>query len=161
MIMITAITTTKKKIYIYIYNYNTKPPHRANTTNPTGTKSVIDWNNYRYSCNIDEPYQSPSKWNTIYIQVTVRILIAIRAQRRKVASSIPDGVIGISNWHNPCGQSGDRILVEARFSAPVQTGPGAHPASCTMGTGCFPVVKSGRGVTLTPHPLLLPLVMKE
>jgi hypothetical protein len=26
----------------------------------------------------------------------------------------------------------------ARFSAPVQTGPGAHPVSCTMGTGCFP-----------------------
>ena len=25
----------------------------------------------------------------------------------------------------------------ARFSAPVQTGPGAHPASCTMGTGSF------------------------
>jgi len=23
----------------------------------------------------------------------------------------------------------------ARFSAPVQTGPGAHPVSCTMGTG--------------------------
>jgi hypothetical protein len=23
----------------------------------------------------------------------------------------------------------------SRFSAPVQTGPGAHPASCTMGTG--------------------------
>ena len=23
----------------------------------------------------------------------------------------------------------------ARFSSPVQTGPGAHPASCTMGTG--------------------------
>jgi hypothetical protein len=26
---------------------------------------------------------------------------------------------------------------EARFSAPVQTGPGAYPASCTMGTGSF------------------------
>ena len=26
----------------------------------------------------------------------------------------------------------------ARFSAPVQIGPGAHPASCTMGTGSFP-----------------------
>jgi len=25
-----------------------------------------------------------------------------------------------------------------RFSAPVQTGPGAHPASYTMGTGYFP-----------------------
>ena len=49
----------------------------------------------------------------------------------------------------------------ARFSAPMQTGPGAHPASCTMGTGSFPEVKSGRGVTLTPHPLLVPLVMKE
>jgi len=44
----------------------------------------------------------------------------------------------------------------ARFSAPVQTGPGTHPASCTMGTGSFPGVKSGRSVTLTPHPLLVP-----
>ena len=26
---------------------------------------------------------------------------------------------------------------EARFSAPVQTGYGAHPASCTRGTGSF------------------------
>jgi hypothetical protein len=42
------------------------------------------------------------------------------------------------------------------FSAPVQTGPGAHSASCTMGTISFPAVKSGRGVTLTPHPLLVP-----
>ena len=39
-----------------------------------------------------------------------------------------------------------------RFSAPVQTGPGAHPASCTMDAGSFSGVKSGRGVTLTPHP---------
>jgi hypothetical protein len=45
------------------------------------------------------------------------------------------------------------------FSAPVQTGPAAHPASCTMGTGSFPRVKSGRGVTLTPHPLSV-VVMK-
>ena len=43
---------------------------------------------------------------------------------------------------NPCG---------ARFSAPVQTGPEAHPASCTIGTGSFPGVRCGRGVTLTPH----------
>ena len=47
------------------------------------------------------------------------------------------------------------------FSAPVQTGPGAHPASCTIGTRSFPGVKSGQGVTLTPHPLLVPLAMKE
>ena len=43
----------------------------------------------------------------------------------------------------------------ARFSAPVQTGSGARPASRKMGTGFFPGVKSGRGVTLTPQPLLV------
>ena len=53
------------------------------------------------------------------------------------------------------GRSGDRIPVAARFSTPVQTGPGAHPTSYTMGTGSFPGVKSGRGVTLAPHPLLV------
>ena len=38
---------------------------------------------------------------------------------------------------------------------PVQTGPGAHPASCTIGTGSFPEVKCGRGVLLTAHPILV------
>ena len=42
------------------------------------------------------------------------------------------------------------------FSAPVQTGPEAHPISYKMGTGSFPGVRCGRGVTLTPHPLLMP-----
>ena len=53
------------------------------------------------------------------------------------------------------GRSEDGIPVGAIFSAPVQNGPGAHPASCTLGTGSFPGVKSGRGVTLTPHPVLV------
>ena len=52
-------------------------------------------------------------------------------------------------------RSRDRIPVDTRFSAPVQTDPGAHPASCKMGTGYFPVVTSGRGVLLTNHPLLV------
>jgi len=52
------------------------------------------------------------------------------------------------------GRSGFRFSVGRDFQ-PVQTGPGAHPASCTMGTGSFPGVKCGRGVTLTPHPLLV------
>jgi hypothetical protein len=47
------------------------------------------------------------------------------------------------------------------FSAPVQTDPGAHPASCTMGIGSFPGVESGRDVTLTPHPLLVPRSKKQ
>jgi len=52
--------------------------------------------------------------------------------------------------------SWDQIPVGARFCAPVQTGPESHPASCTMGTGSFMGVRCGRGVTLTPHPLLVP-----
>jgi hypothetical protein len=46
--------------------------------------------------------------------------------------------------------------VRANFFAPVQTGPGAQPASCTMGTGSVPRVNSGRGVKQTPHPFLVP-----
>ena len=33
------------------------------------------------------------------------------------------------------GRSGYRIPVRATFTAPVQTGTGAHPASSAMGTG--------------------------
>jgi hypothetical protein len=50
------------------------------------------------------------------------------------------------------GRSGDQILVGAIFSAAVQTGPGAHSASYTMGTGLFPGVKRlGRGVNHLSH----------
>ena len=53
------------------------------------------------------------------------------------------------------GWSGDRIPVVARFSAPVQTGSGAHPASFTMVTGSSP----GRGVDHPPN--LAPSLKKE
>jgi hypothetical protein len=59
-----------------------------------------------------------------------------------------------SDWLR-AGRSGNRIPVGARFSAPVQTGPGAHPDSCTMGTGSFSGINSSRGVTLTPHSFLV------
>jgi hypothetical protein len=55
------------------------------------------------------------------------------------------------------GRSGDRIPVGARFSAHVQTCPGAHPANCTMGTGSFTVVKRPGRDTDYP-PLLSPKV---
>jgi hypothetical protein len=49
----------------------------------------------------------------------------------------------------------------SRFSGAVQTGPGAHPAPYTMGTGLFPGVKRpARGVThLAPH--LAPRLNKD
>jgi hypothetical protein len=63
----------------------------------------------------------------------------------------PGSSVGIATGY---GLDGPGIESQwgARFSAPVQTGPVAHPASSTMGTGSFPGVESGRGVTLTHHP---------
>ena len=53
-----------------------------------------------------------------------------------------------------------KYTVGARFSVPVQTGPGANPVSFTMGTGSFPGVKRpGRGVDHPPH--LAPKLKKE
>jgi len=47
--------------------------------------------------------------------------------------------------------SGDQIPVGARFPPPLQTGPGAHPASYTMGTGLFRGVKRlERGIDHPP-----------
>ena len=51
----------------------------------------------------------------------------------------------------------DGLGIESRWGRnfpPVQTGPGAHSASCTMGTGSFRGVNCSRGVLLTTHPLL-------
>jgi len=55
----------------------------------------------------------------------------------------PGSSVGIATELR-AGQSG----IESRWGRdfpPVQTGPGAHPASCTMGTGSYPGGKvSGR-----------------
>jgi hypothetical protein len=66
----------------------------------------------------------------------------------------PGSSVGIATELR-AGRSGDRIPVGARFSAPVQTGPESHPASCAKGTGSLPGIRCCRGVTLTPHPLLV------
>ena len=58
------------------------------------------------------------------------------------------------------GRSGIESRWERDFP-PVQTGPGAHPASCKMGTGSFPGVKCGRAVLLTTHTLLVPWSWKS
>jgi hypothetical protein len=52
-------------------------------------------------------------------------------------------VVGIATRY---GLDGPEInLWGARFSAPVETGPGAHPASYKMGTVSFPGVKWPKG----------------
>jgi len=66
----------------------------------------------------------------------------------------PGSVVGIATAYGLDGP-GIESQWEARFSATVQTGPEAKPAPCTLGTGSFPGVRCGQGVTLTPHPLLV------
>jgi len=52
----------------------------------------------------------------------------------KETREVRDSSVDIANRYGLDGPG-----IESRwgvsFSAPVQTGPGAHPASCTMGTG--------------------------
>ena len=48
--------------------------------------------------------------------------------------------VGVAN-----GLQAGRSGIESRWGRdfpPVQTGPGAHPASCKIGTGSFPGVKA-------------------
>jgi hypothetical protein len=73
----------------------------------------------------------------------------------------PGSVVGIATGYGLDGPGIEFRWRGARFSAPVQTGPGAQSAPRTMGTRSFPGVKSGRGVTLTPHPLLVPWSRKS
>ena len=57
------------------------------------------------------------------------------------------------------GRSGDRIPAGAKFYAPIQTGPGALPASYTVGTWSFPrVTRPRRGVD---HPTTSSAKVKE
>jgi hypothetical protein len=73
-------------------------------------------------------------------------------------SSGPDSSVDIATDYrlddpgsNPGGAS----------SSAIQTGPGAHQASCKIGTGSFPEIKYGRGVLLTTHPILVPRSWKS
>ena len=70
-----------------------------------------------------------------------------------------DSSVGIATRYGLDGP-GIESRWRARLSAPVQTGPGAHPASSTVGIGSFPGVKRpGRGVDHPPH--LAPRLKEE
>ena len=79
--------------------------------------------------------------------------------RGNLLSDGPGSSVGIATDYGLDGPGsnpgGDEIF------APVQTGPGAHPASCKMDTGSFLGVKCGRGVLLTTHPLLVSRLWKS
>ena len=70
----------------------------------------------------------------------------------KLERSGSGSIVGIATgydwtvrWSNPGGGGGE-------FPAPVLTGPGAHPASCTMCTVSFPGGKQRPGRDTDPSP---------
>jgi len=65
----------------------------------------------------------------------------------------PGSSVAIATDYGPDGPGSNP---GGRDFPPVQTSPGAHPASCKMGTRSFPGVKCDRGVLLTTNPLLVP-----
>jgi hypothetical protein len=70
-----------------------------------------------------------------------------------------DSSVGIATRYGLDGPVIESRWGGGRFSAPVQTGCVAHPASYTVGTGSFPGVKKpGRGVD---HPLPPSAEVKE
>jgi hypothetical protein len=94
------------------------------------------------------------------------IIGVINLKKYLHVSDVPKGILilYIHLYHGLCSSVGIEtdyrlggLGIESRWGrgfSPVQTGPGAHPASCTMGTRSFRGVKCGRGVTLTTRPLL-------
>ena len=75
-------------------------------------------------------------------------------------TSGPDSSVGIATELRD-GRSVDRIPVRAKFSAPVQTGPGAHRASCTMGNRVYPVGKERPARDPATSSLLVPWSRKN
>ena len=67
-----------------------------------------------------------------------------------------DSSVGIAIRYRLNGPVSESRWGGARFSAPIHTDPGAHPASCTMGKGSFSWLKRpGRGAD-HPPPSSLP-----
>ena len=111
-------------------------------------------------------------WSTgltvrFYISSTVRHNSFLRGYKKIIHYLLlyyipfcgPGSSVGIATGYGLDGP-GIESRWGARFSPPVQTGPGAHPASCTMGTGFFPGGKERPGRDADPSPPSSAVVMK-
>jgi len=92
----------------------------------------------------------PGEEQTVFFLFLLRVL---------TIGSGPCSSVGIATELRT-GRSGIEFRWGLEFP-PVQTGPGAHPASCKMGIGSFPRVKCGQGLLLTTHSLLVPRSWKS
>jgi hypothetical protein len=99
-------------------------------------------------------------------QNVIPIILKIRVQEKgyglKTKMCVPNWLGYLSRYSDSlqAGRSGDQVLVGVRYSAPIQTGSEANPASYTVGAGSFLVVK-WPGVVLSTHLHLAPRLEKE
>jgi len=132
--------------------------------NKMGVNTIkwIKWWNFPIS-GTSRYYQPPnSQFSTQLHKCTVSQNTVNTSHLYNVSPRIMSGLgssVGIETDYGLDSQGsnpgGDEIF------PPVQTGSGAHPASCKMGTGSFLGVKCSWGVLLTTHPLLVPQSWKS
>jgi len=101
-------------------------------------------------------YRGKEMGRKYYVRVRVRVRVRVCVC---VCVCVPGSSVGIATELR-AGWSGIECRCGRDFP-PVQTGPGAYPASCTMGTVSFPGVKCGRSALLITHPLLVPRSWKS
>ena len=98
---------------------------------------------------------------TVYLlQVPARLYTFKRFYTVRTQFCGPGSSVGLVTELR-AGRFGDRIPVRVRFSATVQTGPGADTASCTMGTRSFPGGKERPGRDADPSPPSSSEVLEE
>jgi hypothetical protein len=101
---------------------------------------------------VDRPPAFPQPKYKVFQEilfVALSILLWSRGSSVSIVSDygLDDRAIGV---RSPAGTK------DFSYNLCVQTGSEAHPAYCTMGTGCpFTGANRGRGVTLTSHPHLV------
>jgi hypothetical protein len=100
-----------------------------------------------HSCLVTDNYNEVSFWGFLIFAIT-HFVVLIRPFVTNSDES--EGNLVVSDWaalHCPY-----RIPVEARLTAPFQTGRRTHPPSSTRGTGSLLRVKA-RGMALTTNPM--------
>jgi hypothetical protein len=87
----------------------------------------------------------------ITLHSSMKFLIYVLNYSTVIASGLP---VGLATHYGLDGQG----IEYRRFSTSIQTGPGAHQASCTRGTASPSRGYSGLGIALTAQPNLAPVL---
>jgi len=117
---------------------------RESKHNPVRIPTCV---NKQRSCFVPLPALHNQTSHNIHVYVCVFLQHLINVKHILMKHCIRPSTVWTVRGSNPGGGETFRNCPDR---------PWAHTASCTMSTGSFSGVKSGRGVTLTPHPLLVP-----